>query len=88
MTSSIAVSSQQDSPVRSVSKNKNYIERITKDIALKKNESSNLRLSYNPLLDDMIEQQERDIELEAAAINRRKEVSENLRTLEKEYKRK
>ena len=55
MTSSIAVSSQEDSPVRSQSKNKNYIDNITKDIALKKNESSNLRLSYNPLLDDMVE---------------------------------
>jgi len=39
-------------------------------------------MSYNPLLEDLFEQQEREAELEAAAIKHKKEVSENLRNLE------
>lgn len=38
---------------------------LAKDVNLnKKNENSNLRLSYNPLLEDVIEAREREAELE------------------------
>eukprot|EP00354_Favella_ehrenbergii_P004239 CAMPEP_0170470424 /NCGR_PEP_ID=MMETSP0123-20130129/12888_1 /TAXON_ID=182087 /ORGANISM="Favella ehrenbergii, Strain Fehren 1" /LENGTH=73 /DNA_ID=CAMNT_0010737547 /DNA_START=837 /DNA_END=1058 /DNA_ORIENTATION=- len=45
-------------------------------------------MSYNPLLEDLFEQQEREAELEAAAIKHKKEVRENLRNLEQEFQKK
>lgn len=42
---------------------------------MKKNESSNLKLSYNPLLDDIFEAQEREAEREADAIKHKLEVN-------------
>ena len=55
---------------------------------MKKNESSNLRMSYNPLLEDIFEAQEREAELERKAIEYKKEVSEHLKNLERDFKRK
>jgi len=73
--------------LRSDSRVKKYIQSLTKDVGLKKNESSNLRLSYNPLLEDIFEAQEREAELEANAIRHRKEVGEHLKTLEREFRK-
>lgn len=63
------------SPERSASKVKGYIQSLTKDVGMKKNESSNLKLSYNPLLDDIFEAQEREAEREADAIKHKLEVN-------------
>ena len=43
------------------SKNHLFIEHILKDSNLKKNKGSNLRLSQNPLVEDLISAQERAI---------------------------
>ena len=49
------------------SKTRQFIERISKDISMQKNESSNLKKNYNPLLEDLLEAREREAENEAAA---------------------
>lgn len=70
-----------------MSRTKHYIERIRKDVSLKKNES-NLRLQYNPLLDELLEMKEREAELAAAAMKRRQEVADRLKSLSKEMAKK
>jgi len=85
--SSIVPQREQQSPEAPSSKTKTYIERISKDKSLKKNES-NLRLLYNPILDDLLEMQEREAELEAEAIKHNIEVRERLRVLAKELREK
>ena len=46
------------------SKNRLFIEHIFKDSNLKKNRGNNLRLSQNPLVEDLISAQERAIKIE------------------------
>lgn len=62
------------------------MQRLTKDINLMKNENSNLRISHNPLCDDFFEAEEAQAEIEAAARRHKKEVTENLRSLEREWR--
>ena len=64
------------------------MERIAKDNSLQANEASNLRPSHNPLLDDLLEAQEREVETKAEARRMKKEVTDRLKTMEKEYNRK
>ena len=42
-------------------------------------------MSYNPLLDDLLEAQEREAENDAIATRLKKEVSDKLNTMETEY---
>ena len=65
-----------------------YMQRLAKDVYLKKNESSNLRVGHNPLCDDYFEAEEVAAEIEAAAKRHKKEVTENLRSLEREWRQK
>ena len=45
-------------------------------------------MSYNPLLEDLLEAQEREAENEAAAIRLKKEVGEKLESMEQDLFRK
>ena len=67
-------SSKQPTEVVSVHKKSSYV--------------SNLRMSYNPLLEDIFEAQEREAELERKAIEYKKEVNDHLKSLERDFKRK
>lgn len=51
---------------------------------MQKNESSNLKKNYNPLLEDLLEAREREAEKEAAAQKLRREVDLKLESVERE----
>ena len=51
---------------------------------MQKNESSNLKKNYNPLLEDLLEAREREAEKEAAAQKLKREVDLKLESVKKE----
>ena len=60
------------------SRNRIFIERIVKDSHAQKNQSNNMRMSYNPILEDLLEAKEREEENLKEATRFRQEVKDTL----------
>ena len=62
-----------------------FMERISNDINLQKNENCRMRRSYNPILEDLLEAEEREVERETALAQLNESKQENLKFMEEEY---
>ena len=65
-----------------------FIERISRDITLQKNENCCrlMRRSYNPIIEDLLEAEERVAETEAAFAQQAEKKEENHRSMQEEYR--
>ena len=76
--------SRNDGGLQMKSQTRKFIERISKDQTLQKNNSL-LRLSYNPLLDDLLEANEREAEMFAEVTQKKRSVLSRLNSVKENY---